>query len=386
MLRIMTWNIQSFGVNKFLPKKPWDMGGLRGKYIIRTIKFAHPDVLVVVEVRTSQVGFGALCAGPAGPAGVQTLLVELEGLFPKEKWSVVPPLIVSPAAGYAECVAVFYNAKRLQFTGPLMWNGKKSVKPVAGGGAPYAPPWNAALPARMTPLPLGVKENRLAGQHEFFNGAVRWNFPGPASRSLWLTRFTDLMTNRQLSLFALHFPPKPHRARGAFRRLAKVNEVTAALLPEEDRVIVGDFNINSKSPHQAKVFQRLTGGPGVALGPVGPYAQLFGQATALKRVFEAFPKRYLDTDPTGIPRGIDNAFVARGGALPANNQVVVNRVVGTPGPPIKYPRSMADSIAEILLLPPGAPQTQRFRTLVNFGHIGGAPGASDHMPIVFELP
>jgi hypothetical protein len=399
MLRIMTWNIERFGVNKFMTSW-WDTTAQRQTYIVSTIQTAHPDVLVVIEVQTNAVaGFGGLLSDTSGGPAVQALLWHLRAAFPADNWSAVPPLILTPLGGYSEAVAVLYKATRLKFEGPLMWNGAAAVPLVPGGGVAYVGLWAGSLPNR--PSVLGISEDALAGKYAFFDGATRLAFPGGNARSLWMTRFLDQTTNRTITLFALHFPPQLPSARAAFGQLARVAEITAPLPADEDRVIVGDFNINSNAPAQANVFAHLTGGPAVLPGvPVSPIVytlQFPAQTTSLKHIWEASTTgpapfyNYAGSSAGGVPLGLDNAFVARGAGAPgaANNQLVVNRVLGTPAPPAPavYAVDMATDIPTIIAnLPPGGARARRFRTLVNFGHVGGSPGASDHMAIVLELP
>jgi hypothetical protein len=48
---------------------------------------------------------------------------------------------------------------------------------------------------------------------------------------------------------------------------------------------------------------------------------------------------------------------------------------------------MVSSIPAIIFgLPPGGARKKRLNTLVNYGHIGGGRGSSDHMPVVIDLP
>jgi hypothetical protein len=84
----------------------------------------------------------------------------------------------------------------------------------------------------------------------------------------------------------------------------------------------------------------------------------------------------------GIMAGLDNAFVARQGAVgAANNQVVVNRVVGIGGSV-----GMAYTIPDIIQHAPVGDRTAWLQALPVYGKIGKTKGASDHLPLRFDLP
>lgn len=397
-LRIMYWNIQSFGINKFQTSW-WDRTASRGLFIFDTIAEQDPDVLAVVEVRTNAVaGFGGVISDTSGGPAVQALLWQLRGFQPAANWSVVPPLILSPGGGYSEGIAVFFKAARLTFEGPMLWNGAGAVAP-GGAGAAYAGAWQGALPNTNSTI-LVQPQDTLAGQLQFFApmGGAAVNFPNANSRKIWFTQFTDQTNHRILSLFSLHLPADRTQSRQGFAALAQVPEIANAVAANEDRVVIGDFNINLNDPLQRDVFQHLTGGPAVLPAyPVAAqaYATQFTNAGgALATMLKAPANASTNYGPPyydygghdawyGTLLGLDNAFVARGGgAAAANNQVVVNRVVGTGGS-----LAMVQTIPAIIAaVAPGGARARRFRTCVNYGSIGAAPGASDHMPLRLELP
>jgi hypothetical protein len=189
----------------------------------------------------------------------------------------------------------------------------------------------------------------------------------------------------------------------AFANLLAIPEISGALGPNEDRIVLGDFNINSLNLAQSGVFGVLTG----AALPLTVYAQQFNQPTAIKSVNSSsttpgpplWPNfyNYGTKDTAGNLLGLDNMFIARGGgggvAAPAN-ATVVNPVIGGMiggAPPTNYQSAMLSNIATINGpppggSPPGGPRAKRFRNPLNYGHIGGGRGASDHLPIVVDLP
>jgi hypothetical protein len=404
MLRIMTWNIERFGLNKMV-NNTWDHESLRRRHIVETLTTASPDVFVLVEVQTNPaMGFGALISDTSGGPGLAILIEQLRGARPEDEWMVVPPMVLTPFGGYSEGIAVLFKASVLSFEGPMAWTaeGVQEFEPMMETMA-YEPPWEGALP--VVASVLGPPQDHLAGQYQFFDEAEeRWAFPGGNARSVWRTRFHHGATGRFLDIFAVHFPPNAGEAREAVGDLAQVTEVCAALGAAEDRVILGDFNINVNVPWEASAFGHLTGGPvapGMGLIPLCPvhYQRLFEAetVTAIRPVLQAevVPPfapyyGYAAINGHGVRNGLDNALVARTiGPAPPNNQTVINRVVGTAAPGVGAPGygvDMVTPIPVILGLAAGAPRWRRFNTLVNYGHIGARRGASDHLGIVFELP
>lgn len=387
-MRIMSWNIERFGVNKFL-ENDWDTLALRQLLITKTVQTAHPDVLVIIEVQTAAAeGFGSLISDTSGGPATMALLTHLQSVFPGDGWAAVPPVIISPpGTAYREGIAVLFKSQALTFQGPWTNTAAGIIPPTVGAPPiPYTGLWEIALPAEASGL--GVNQNCLAGQFAFFVGNVRLEYGGFTARSLWRTRFLQKANGRHLDIFSLHFPPAAYLAIQALGEVALTPEIAAPLGAAEDRVILGDFNINVNSPAQAAAFQQLRGET-VPAYPVTYQLQFPpGPATSLVRVFNAFTNGvppyygYASANAAGQWLGLDNALVARGGGAAApENQAVLDAVAeATP-----Y-FDMVNTIPAINTLHPGAPRYQRFNTLVNFGHIGGGRGASDHMPIVFDLP
>jgi hypothetical protein len=390
---IMGWNIERFGVNKFLDNH-WDTTASRQAHITRMVELVHPDVLVIIEVQTAaNEGFGGLISDTSGGPATRALLEHLRAIYPAEEWCAVPPVILSPpAAKYREGIAVLFKASVLAFQGPWT-NTAAGIIPLTEGAPPipYDGLWAGAL--RAAESGLGFNQDCLAGQYAFFNGNQRLEYGGATARSVWRTRFIQ-NTGRHLDLYSLHFPPQPLSAREALGELALTPEIGTAVGPEEDRVIIGDFNINVNNPGEIQAFQHLTGGPAyMPAFPVCPveYQLQFGagSVTNVVPVLDATTNGagpyygYASSNAAGQWLGLDNALVTRpaGAAAPAN-QLIVNSIEG---PPAAF--DMASTIPNMIAtIPPGGGRKARLNTLVNFGHIGARRGASDHMPIVLELP
>jgi hypothetical protein len=402
MIRLLIWNIERFGDTK-LNTNWWDTTGSRNWFIMNTISAINPDLIAVIEVQTGAgPGFGGLING-AGDVGSRTLLTQLRFSNMAAGWQLVPPLIISPAGGYSEGIAVYFKNTVFNFWGPNMINGAGSMGvPIAAGAGNYAGGHFAnALPAGASTNPAATgawgtyNQNQLAGRHAFNNVAGPVWFPNALMRSIWMTQFRYVAAAgaRVLSLFVVHFPPKVLPARQAFAQLANVNEISGPLgvggLPE-DRVVCGDFNINALVPAQANAFQHLTGGPAViGAAPVSAivYAQQIpgASATSIKSVMSSSTTgapvyyNYVKRSSAGQNLCIDNIFTVRQGgvAAPLNN-LVNNRVIAPP---------MAISIPNIILgLPAGGARARRFRNIANYGMIGGSRGASDHMSVSIDVP
>lgn len=395
MIRVMAWNIERFGVNKLMTNA-WDLTAQRGQFIAQSVVNVNPDVFIIIEVQTNaHNAFGGVISDTSGAPGVMAILMHLQAVQAGAGWSVVPPLVISPAGGYSEGIAVFYKSAVFNFWGPNMWNGLTSEPLQIGQSVAYTGLWAGALPNRASGIPGPFQENTLAGKFAFWNGNVLINFPNANARAPWYTLFNEIATGRLLKLFAVHFPPKAYLASQAFQQFANVGEVTGIMTPTEDRIVLGDFNLNALNPAQTGSFATLTGGPVPVNYP--QYVQMItgaspNPATMLKSVTQASTTgaapyyNYSKQDSAGNQQSLDNAFVVRGGAAAAPLAVVGNSVVGTlPMFPIDL--AAGNTIPNIIAnVHAGGARAKRFRTLVNFGHIGAKRGASDHMPIVVDLP
>jgi len=406
----MVWNIQAFGMSKF-NNNAFDNVGARAGFIVGTIQQAAPDILVLVEVRTGQQqGVGSLVSDTSGGPAVRTLLNRINGNQdpPNGVWRTVPPLVINPNIGrrrdtaYSEGVGVLYRSDRLDFTGPWKWTAGGS-QPIGGPGAataypapwvgylPAAPPWNNA-PA--------LNQDQLAGQSLFYDGnnpPQQILFPDVFARNPWLTTFVENTglpaSRRTFKLFTVHFPPNPAGSRDATAKLADVPEVTGALAPNEIRAIMGDFNVNSVDPNYNDVFDQLTNDTQVVISSDSTdlYTQHFAEMTVVSDVKQAktsgvAPYYGYGKKLFGQWAGLDNVLTAYHAGAPAN-PAVANRVIGAPAPYTVSGTSIP--ILNNLRNPPTnwpVPTIYRlFRSLANFGKIGGKIGASDHLPLVIDL-
>jgi hypothetical protein len=391
MVRILAWNIQTFGDNKF-NANTWDRVGWRELYIISTIQLVRPDILVVIEPRSGGGGQGKLM--PEKGAGTRGVLALLNLLRAKDNsWCVVPPQILKAGTGYNEGIAVFFKSTAVEFQGPLMWSANTGVAvPLApGGGQDYPAPWAGALPNGNTTINgVPYPQNQLAGRTKFTDAnGEQINFPRAGQRSIFQTTFSNGV--RTLNLFSVHFPPFGPLSGESFASLALVPAIAGNPQGNEDRVVLGDFNLNAIVPRWARYFAYLTGGIAV-LQHTYPnisalqYTLMIADPTMLRYVLDRDMTNgnppnygYMSDDGSGNLLCYDNIFVARAGAAPAAAEVI-NRVIQTD--------FMLNSIPEILLAYPNDPANRdiAFQNILNFGSMGAAKGASDHMPLVVDLP
>lgn len=390
---LMSWNIERFGQNKLVANQFFDPTSLREPNIVSTITQSGADLFAVIEVQTGAGGgFGSLITPPSGVGGVISLLLNLRANV-DPNWQVVPPLILTPNGGYSEGIAIFFNSNTFQFCGPLAWTGA-GTGPIAaggGGGVPYpTPPWGIALPIAPNIL-NNTAQNTLAGQCQFQNAGAPVFFNNNNCRSIWWTQFLDISANpnRLLNLFTVHFPPFANQAALAFAQLANVPQITGPLAANEDRIVWGDFNINALNPAAAAVFAHLTGGP-------VPYTALINLPTNLRDVRRAATTgvapyyHYVKGSNAGGYINLDNIFVARQNPPPgAVNRNIANRTFGGGGFTVDMVRPLFSYFVPPGTpgyMPPGGARARAFRNPVNFGHIGGKRGVSDHMAVVVTLP
>lgn len=290
MATIMYWNIQNFAFNKIAnPAAPLD--ALRRLLkILSNLAVNIPDIFVVVEVSTGGGPIGSPVTG-AGANGSMELLAWIRAAIPGN-WFLVPPLI-SGTGGFAEGVAVYYNANTLAFTGPnvLRATGGGALvsvtPPIPGGGAAaaYGAPWVGYAPAAgggaINALPMG---NNFAGKARFTAtppaGAGAGvtgrplTFPNLNNRSPYLTTFTDL-GGRTIKVIAFHSSPALAMVGSAF--MLGMDEMITTPVGNEVQVMVGDFNVPLGSPLAPAVYPpfALVGfTQHFALGGAAPPAQL----------------------------------------------------------------------------------------------------------------
>ncbi|HEX8231253.1 MAG TPA: hypothetical protein VF826_18385 [Chloroflexia bacterium] len=389
MTRILYWNIQDFSINKIL--NPVTNKRKRGsavsehaasldrrQLILQNLTENTPQIFVVVEVSTAAGAAGSVITG-GGANGTWKLLEEMRAAAalappPLAEWCVVPPL-TSGTGGFAEGIAVFYDASALHFVGPYKWPGAGPAVPMTAAGAAtdYLPPFfnplrigvfANALPNRTVPLasPLngGAQESHLAGQFQFLPaaGGGPLQFPGPNNRTPFLTAFYDPVGARIITLLAMHTTPAV--AAGGMTALGNVTEMTSAPLlagGPEVQVVVGDFNVSLWAAGAGAAYGTLTApapGPGYAQAiTLGTYAG--GNVPPDNGYFITHIKPGNNAKPwVGAYQGnnfgypgydymgsapmfpgydaIDNIFYRYIGTPPpaAHNTTIVNRVVGSP--------------------------------------------------------
>lgn len=141
MIRIMYWNINNFGKNRFFfPKKrARDGGGYdytaikqaqdRLAIVMSSLEAHPPDIFVIVEVTRGMNGLpeGSVVYDASSLNLLEKIRNNATLTPPGTKWHLVPPLI-SGAGGKAEGIAVFYkslvsNSQHLHFIGPWGWPG-----------------------------------------------------------------------------------------------------------------------------------------------------------------------------------------------------------------------------------------------------------------------
>lgn len=257
MPRILYWNIDNFSANK--------LNDQRILNYIRTVLSTHPPhIIVIVEVSAPNAAGildGVLLTGQ-GANGVIQLLTHLKNWTNNNNWCLVPPLTLGNE-GVREGVAVYFDSRQLEFTGPYWWTDhfdgprnpiSRSVPPgTVNNINVYGGIWSetGVLPQRdVDPRSLynpNFPQNQLAAQFQYFNNQGEIFFPTgggppPRSRAPFLTTFYEPNTNRNIKLFSIHTSPKTARqavaALRTVREILNVNDL-------EVSVIVGDFNVDS---------------------------------------------------------------------------------------------------------------------------------------------
>lgn len=442
MARILYWNVENFGINKIrrYTGKRNRAGNMvrdgkahdRRHLIKRHIRLFDPDIFVMVEVSTGAAAVGSMIANTGGWQGCEFLNQEIQGYG---NWNLIPPLVVG-GGGRAEGVAVYYKqttnaGNNLFFTGPNHWSNMgggrtfdPAVMPAPPQGAypgyvnnPCFPNGSRAIP----PVALyngNVQENQCAARVEFndqHGAAIQYN----GLRSPYMVTFseTDGGGNivQNITLFAIHSPPKAQAARTYLNGLADVADIRSGLAANEVKVIVGDFNLNllKNDNTEAAWYGPLTalgyakqlrpaGGPPVPLdGYQGYFAThmkraskaSFWNANGVNRFYPAYG--YIGSSNTDNLYSIDNILVW-GGA--PNNLTVSNPVTGVPFNVIPNPVPGNPPIgarafpSAFQAPPPGWPPVnapnwaggmkQLYRQWRNFGHIRST---SDHLALYVEV-
>lgn len=319
MTRILYWNINNFSLSKIWIAQPFDLAfqaATRAQLIVNSVMrgptlgpaAGPPDIIVVVEVfsRIREVGLEGIVLNPGRNAGAGVMsLLRLIQIVLGNHWCVVPPLNLGEL-GQQEAVAVFYDSRHLQFTGPNLFynrfpNTPGSVvgqsQPVADNTFPliidYPMRWKNALPYPLNPIPelrldrtrafmingqlQHIPECQMAGEWQYYTHGRqipspiqppypnRIFFPTLGCRGPFLTQFLDLTFvgphgehERLINLFSVHTSPRT--ARDAVYRMQAVNEMREAVDPGAVNVILGDFNIDSFSD-SADAYNWMTNPP-----------------------------------------------------------------------------------------------------------------------------
>ncbi|GEM_PF-1659218 len=434
-VRIMTWNIQNFTLNKFATTRD-DPGTLQGQHIVTTIARVNPDILVLLEVSTSTAKWhadrGELITGP-GKNGVLLLHDILRKKDPKSDWRLVPPLMGGATrTGYKEGVAVWFKNSKMDFAGPMCVSNvhqnpwKKTGKIITqacntmprqnGEKVEWAFDWQDCLP-KTQPVGglLGYQQNQLGAMSAFYHNPDDekkfLGFPDTVNRAPYLTRFRvhdgTSQCKRTISLFSIHTSPGKSSVPGALKAIAKwINGYIPTLARNEALVIGGDFNANRRDSTQRlwyrPIFQLTFNG-----GNQSFRWATQADPTLLKKVKSATPfgmtpyRDYISTgwligqqryNPKGSLEAIDAMVVAYGANPPQNpTGGAVNRVAGLPNWAgidmwLPIPELLDDSeVRRIFGLTKEESAkriTEAFQTLVYFGRIRGA---SDHFAVYADV-
>lgn len=344
MTRIMYWNVNNFGNERFfcaqyrkVKRRKLNQGGMsdidaatdRLDCLCNTIMQHLPDILVIVEATTGTDGLpeGEIIDEPSS----YDLMMEIRQRTGNNNWYLVPPL-VSGTQGRAEGIAVFYNSANLIFTGPWRWPGgggpagSVAAIPNANMGF-YAQPYtwrqnpdaapgpgnlpdptdadnslpNRAIPGDSANNP-GRFEYQVAGQWNYHIGGnplnAQLNFPAAGNRRPFLTTFYDTSvavggyTHREIRLMSFHASPiqtqnnpvtnvlEPGPAANGTAELANIFEMNQAPAPNQVNVIAGDFNVPLWN----------VAGVGLPAAAYGPITAL-GYTQMLRYVPNAYPDK-----------------------------------------------------------------------------------------------
>lgn len=338
MTKILVWNVQQFGINKFnspfLTRRGAGIGGLtlhqaskwREQILAQVLFTTNPDILIIIEVSSGDTTPNSLASLTGGMDGCIYVLQLLRNtpFFAAGNWRLVPPLRIGQG-GRAEAVGVFYRGQSTvggapvhrYFTGPNWWTGGYNGQSARAGTAfrlPYpsgvfgGPDIQAMLvPPGTAPRNIpngaqyngGISEDQVAARTQFRlinpNGTADGFLDYAAFREPYMVTFTETdgvgTVQRDLTIFAVHSPAVTGNQSVFITYLANTHEVVSANGGSETRVICGDFNLNLLAPNgnDANEYAQLVnqnyavllqpaGGPPA---PLGAYPGYF--ATHIKR-------------------------------------------------------------------------------------------------------
>lgn len=445
MTKILYWNIENFSINKIndpdtkrkrKSKAPTGVvaSGNRSNLILNAMQANVPDIFVIVETTTGAGAEGTLINAGGSQAALD-LLQKIRTKF-GATWMLVPPLIVGQGT-LLEGVCVFFNSNsKLFFTGPFGWQGGVSPASVIGGTTvAYAKPWDTALPAIKTPTTTGIingglPQNQLAGQWLYDDGAkppLKLEFPSTGERPPYLTTFWDAGSNRNIKLVAYHAPPPDTLISAAgVDSLSQIREITTLLKPEDDVIIMGDFNVDLSDEDSADEaydtliadsYTRQINPTTDSDFPDVGYICTTMYTTSGKNKAEPTNTRGYPAYGYMTPNSYDNMLTRYGNItrVPVSSKItIVNLVAGAPYTKattpayagamgtLIYTTAMAkdsratDPLAPVaLLLPPNptpngnggyAPRTKgvgtKFREWANYGVVRST---SDHMALIIDF-
>lgn len=313
---------QARKISRILPKN----SNLVLSSILTTIKAASPDVFVLIEVMSSNVGRYKLL----NALGVVKLLHLLRGL--SGSYCMVPPVRIGGTNDDFEGIAVYYKSDMLEFQGPWVWTDTGPQSPSANPkAADYPSPYSIALPSASAQKAAQVKFLSAADEELDFGPSA--NNPG---RALWrtpvLTQFKEIAApQRTLNILAVHNQwlkireDRYENTRG-IDRLSEIHEMTTDIHDAGNvGIIIGDFNANGASD---KLFEKLHN---------QHYMQLlkkeFIQTYIKKNVVNAslvgaFPTySYCGTGHGNADGALDNALVKNAATEP--KAYVINRFTGS---------------------------------------------------------
>lgn len=465
MTRILCWNIDNFDLLKI--ENPLSVNFLapyfvseaiasaaRSAYILDNMSFTdpgpnqlvRPDIIVVIEVSTEDTyvanpGVGQLATGSGGQ-GAYTLLERIRTATNNANWMLVPPLQTGPQ----EAVAIFYDSTAYCFAGPWRWPGGNGPSRAAGAPLNYPLPFRNGLPNTDIPATLpnaGMVEQLAAAATAFTYrvGHAQAGNPFPYANNLRVPYWVKLgqvdysqnppVVQRTFSLFVIHGPAGNALARTFLTNLADVEEIVAAPVVNEVKVVLGDFNLNltvdqANNLVQTPEYDGLIGaGYALALsspgqvpsgnnftgyrGYLATHVRTLGNATYwyIGNNSDFYPGfGYVGSDTATRNFSLDNVLVRFGddghGAPCGNlaNTTILNGVVTTPFaayvPPnnapagyYQWPLQMA-TVADYGNPPQRIPnphgvadaRAASFPQWNNFGHIRCT---SDHMAVVVDV-
>lgn len=327
-VRLMMWNIKFFTNQNFTTISRTD--SLSAAHLVDAVRVVNPDILVVIEVRSSDTGgVGNLISNTGGAAGV----LQLQGLL-GNNWYAVPPQVLNAAQAplqvarttYFEGIGVFFNNTNVDFIGPSVWTEDQNTQdqspatraafdPMTQTLKAYDPPWNNALPNAQPANCqfMGATQRQLAGQSTFFEGTTQLMFPALWARNPYYTAFWDKNANRVIKLVSVHLPPTWTMARRAMVELGRV-DVSGQIAAADTKgvaVICGDFNVNMMNPNQNDYFDEGNLNNYTALLPSNANrATLVRKAVARSKApWLRTPTNWWKKDKDGYYVGIDNIMV-----------------------------------------------------------------------------